>query len=101
MVISFYQCGVKRQTLVLSLVARYKKVIKKITFAEVTKTALPTIKNDKPKNTQKSDYTKNDFNKKVDSDEFKISNVLIKKNDVVVVESGNETERNKIKKIME
>ena len=45
--------------------------------------------------------TKNDLNKKVDPSEFKISNVVIKKNGVAVVKSVNENESDKIKEVME
>ena len=58
-----------------------------MTFAEITKTAWPLMT--KPKNIQTSSKTKNDLNKKIDPTEFKISNVVIKKNDVAVVESVN------------
>ena len=61
-----------------------------MTFAYVTKTALPNIKSDmpliiKPKSIQTSSKTKNDLNKRIDPTEFKISNLVIKKNGVSLV----------------
>lgn len=67
---------------------------------------LPELKKDvplilKPKGKQGSEKTKEDLNKKVDPKNLKISNIETKHNGVIIIESENNTEREKIKAALE
>lgn len=55
----------------------------------------------KPKNKQMSEKTKNDLNQNVDPKNLKISNIESRHNGIVIIESDNNDEREKIKKLLE
>ena len=92
-----------------------KKVIKetnvkqnKITFADAVKknSVSPELKVQvplviKPKEKQKIEKTKEDLNKKIDSIDFKITNIKSRGNGTVIIQSENKDERNKIKNVIE
>ena len=92
-----------------------KKVIKetnvkqnKITFADAVKknSVSPELKVQvplviKPKEKQKIEKTKEDLNKKIDSIDFKITNIKSRGNGTVIIQSEYKDERNKIKNVIE
>ncbi|XP_036340117.1 uncharacterized protein LOC118749421 [Rhagoletis pomonella] len=65
----------------------------KISYANITKM--------KPSKKQDAEMTKNDLNSKVDPKELQITNIVTTQSGVVIVESKNDQERDKIKNAIE